>query len=370
MQNQPCRSAPRSRSGPRLRVLSAVLVLGAVCALSPARAAGDTAAADAAKLVTAIRKPDVTPEQRQQIADQLLALGDEGARQLARYAGNDVEPRLNYYLSLVERAANNVLRDRVKANGGTLKVHQEATALRQKSLAVSRSGSVSKDDIQKVCDPAIARLTELLLVTPEQASAAQPDLADKRAAVLQIAALYHAAVEKLAEDRRKGLPALPPVGEIEQVIAAREEVACLAAMPMKPQDKGVLTGNLRQASKLDPAEVVGINELNRIRLLLGLNAQAVDLRLCAAARDHSKDMREHNFFAHASPVQGKETPWKRAALAGTKASSENIYQGREDGKEPIKAWWYSPGHHVNMMKDATRVGLGRDEKYWTQLFGN
>lgn len=81
--------------------------------------------------------------------------------------------------------------------------------------------------------------------------------------------------------------------------------------------------------------------------------------MCDAGRGHSKDMKEKAFFAHESPVAGKETPWKRAALAGTKANAENIYMGSTRGVDAIQAWWYSPGHHANMMADHRKAGLPR-----------
>ena len=75
------------------------------------------------------------------------------------------------------------------------------------------------------------------------------------------------------------------------------------------------------------------------------------------------------FFSHTSPVEGKRTPSDRAARFGTSASAENIAQGQPTGPAAIRSWWYSPGHHRNMMGAFARVGLGRSEAYWTQMFG-
>jgi len=120
---------------------------------------------------------------------------------------------------------------------------------------------------------------------------------------------------------------------------------------------------------MDPEEVAAINETNRLRLLLGIGALAIDPKLETASRSHSKDMVEKKFFDHTSPIPGRETPWKRAAQAGTSASTENIYAGSKRGEDAIKTWWYSPGHHENMMSPARRVGVGRHEDHFTQMFG-
>ena len=80
-------------------------------------------------------------------------------------------------------------------------------------------------------------------------------------------------------------------------------------------------------------------------------------------------MVERKFFDHTSPVAGKETPWKRAALAGTSANGENIYAGSTKGAAAHQGWWYSPGHHANMMGKGVRIGVGRDKDHFTQMFG-
>ena len=74
-------------------------------------------------------------------------------------------------------------------------------------------------------------------------------------------------------------------------------------------------------------------------------------------------------FAHESPVEGKRTPWDRAARFGTSASGENIAGGQTTGAGANLGWWYSPGHHKNMLGGFGRVGLGRSGELWTQMFG-
>ena len=125
----------------------------------------------------------------------------------------------------------------------------------------------------------------------------------------------------------------------------------------------------RLVERIDPEEAAGIRDLNRIRLLLGLNVVAIDVKLCRAARDHSHDMRTKKFFSHTSPVPGKATPAARARRMGTSANAENIAAGTKTGPGANRMWWHSPGHFKNLLAGHRRIGLGRDEKTWTQMFG-
>jgi uncharacterized protein YkwD len=107
-----------------------------------------------------------------------------------------------------------------------------------------------------------------------------------------------------------------------------------------------------------------------MRNLLGLNALAIDLALCEAARDHAKDMERLKFFSHESPVAGKKTFSERAARFGTTASAENICFGYHDGTAAQRAWFHSPGHHRNMLApNRARIGVGRSGVYYTEMFG-
>jgi uncharacterized protein YkwD len=80
-------------------------------------------------------------------------------------------------------------------------------------------------------------------------------------------------------------------------------------------------------------------------------------------------MQRLGFFAHESPVEGKRTPGDRAAKAGTSGGAENIARGQRTAKSANQAWWYSPGHHKNMLGGHARIGLGRKDDFWTQMFG-
>ena len=131
-----------------------------------------------------------------------------------------------------------------------------------------------------------------------------------------------------------------------------------------------LMANARLAEKLDPEAGAAILACNLMRNLLGLSALAIDLKLCAAARDHSHDMQTLHFFAHESPVEGKKTPWDRAKRMGTRPAA-NILRASATARRPTRLVSHSPGHHANMLGAGhTRIGVGRSGTYFTEMFGD
>lgn len=110
--------------------------------------------------------------------------------------------------------------------------------------------------------------------------------------------------------------------------------------------------------------------LNAERTLVGLAPLTLDEKLSNAARGHSEDMVRLGFFAHESPVEGKKTPWDRAAKAGTSASGENIYAGSTNPQAAYDGWFASDGHRFIMFMDgAERLGVGICASTWTMMTG-
>jgi uncharacterized protein YkwD len=97
--------------------------------------------------------------------------------------------------------------------------------------------------------------------------------------------------------------------------------------------------------------------------------------LRCAARVHSKQMVEENFFDHTTPWG--ESPWDRMAAAGYSYSSagENIAAGNATAASTMQQWMDSDGHCSNIMSpDFTEIGVGYFPgggygHYWTQAFG-
>ena len=102
-----------------------------------------------------------------------------------------------------------------------------------------------------------------------------------------------------------------------------------------------------------------------------------DGALTCAARNHSQDMGDNDYFAHTSPTG--ETPSDRLALAGYSWSTwgENIGAGYSSPTAVVDGWLASDGHCANIMNPAFQeLGVGYYAApgstwthYWTQNFG-
>ena len=131
------------------------------------------------------------------------------------------------------------------------------------------------------------------------------------------------------------------------------------------------------ASRLEQLIEQRVNQLRAEHQLEQLSPQ---LAMGEAARQHSADMAERDFFDHRSPVPGRALPWDRlrAHGVGFSACAENLFWA--EGLSPeavaeqtVQGWLNSPGHRVNMMNPRYRwMGTGveqRQRSYWiTQVY--
>lgn len=212
--------------------------------------------------------------------------------------------------------------------------------------------------------PAIKGLRKLIMPTPAEVLATAPISLDTQRKIILVLAKFRDAIVDTAvlPDEEKAAPGI--------TLAENRAIAKLSGLPREGLRIMEANDKIARNAGIPADERQGIRELNEWRLILGLNALIIDPKLSEASRGHSEDMNKHRFFAHESPLPGKKTPWNRAANAGTKASGENIYMGSTSPASANKGWFYSPGHHKNMFKAShTRIGLGRYQRHWTQMFG-
>jgi hypothetical protein len=256
----------------------------------------------------------------------------------------------------------------------------KVATLRSEAAAISAAADLSKERIHRDLDPRLQQLRDLVLVEPAKVLASDAETAEAFASLrAQLAELkgwydlYQMAREDLEPDPagKKHVDGAPLEAPLPSATLVDDDLAmlCLSALPLGEHDQKVLEANAALRPRMDPEEFLGTLELNRIRIALGLSVVRIDEKLGDAARDHSRDMEKLGFFAHESPVEGKRTPGARAARFGTSAGAENIAAGQETGLGAIRAWWYSPGHHKNMLGGHGRTGLGRSGNLWTQMFG-
>jgi uncharacterized protein YkwD len=106
-------------------------------------------------------------------------------------------------------------------------------------------------------------------------------------------------------------------------------------------------------------------------------ALVMEAKLRQAARCHSLDMGQHNYFSHDS--QDGRSPWDRIRNAGYTGfgNAENIAAGQANAAAVMDSWMNSPGHCNNIMTaGSNEIGIGYAfdasssfDRYWTQDFG-
>lgn len=299
-------------------------------------------------------------ERRSELVDEILPFGKAPATRLHKEISKELEPLWQQYVrDFMMQARQVAKRNRLQID------MQEVANLRETFLATTAKENLTKDDCENVCLPAVTRLREILVgITREEVLQEAPALETRRQAILALADLWRRSYAVAEEE------AAATLGTPDDQLTNEENGALMLLTTIPRQDLQVLTENRKLAAKIDAEELHAIDDLNSMRLLLGLSAVLIDVKLCDAARDHSKDMREKNFFAHESPVPGKTSFADRARNFGTTASSENIFVGSTSGASAHLAWFHSPGHHKNMFSAGhRRIGVGRSDKHFTQLFG-
>lgn len=108
---------------------------------------------------------------------------------------------------------------------------------------------------------------------------------------------------------------------------------------------------------------------NEYRIMMGLRALQIDDQLSRAARKHSEFMQSVGKFAHSGIGDGE--PSGRARAEGYSGSSvgENIAMGMQEPRSAFDGWYWSYGHHLNIIGAYNSIGGGIAEKYYTTMFG-
>ncbi len=299
--------------------------------------------------------------QRTRIIKAIAGIGRASAKKMFDILDRQWRPLWTNYSRAFSGAAKKAAAEKI-----TSVARQEILRLERQVRSLRDQGDrLSKDKIRQTGDPALERLEQLKFLTQGEIFSANPGLRKQRTKIVEIGKQRALCIEQLLLLESEAVP----FGISE--ISTFEENTARSALGIPGEYLAILRYNTKIGSTIPNAETKAIRDMNRYRMLIGLPPCAIDPRLCKAARDHSRDMHEKDFFSHTSPVPGKKSPWMRAKLEGTTAKAENIYSGNANGKSANKAWWYSPGHHRNMLNPGNRrVGMGVYEEEWTQMFGN
>jgi uncharacterized protein YkwD len=157
-------------------------------------------------------------------------------------------------------------------------------------------------------------------------------------------------------------------GAIVAVIAL---VVLFAWVPASAQWSGHTSGKLQPATRgtlvnLPGVEAAIVDLTNDIRRRNGLTILLVDGISRDAARGHSADMLNRNYFSHTNP-EGRTLKERLPAELATRQWGENIWTG--SGYDPrqvrylaqkiMDGWMKSRGHRANILTPGyTHIGLG------------
>lgn len=119
-----------------------------------------------------------------------------------------------------------------------------------------------------------------------------------------------------------------------------------------------------------------LRQTNAARAANKCSALKMDSHLLAAARLHSADMAQNDYFSHTGlDGTGPDARMKAAGYDISGGWAENIAEGYPTPDAVMAAWLGSPGHKQNIVNCAMKsigVGIGAAADgalYWTQDFG-
>ena len=303
---------------------------------------------------------------RNRAAAGLFKVGGPATGRLLRLIATEHKSQLRTYHKLYQKQVAAAVKERRQG-----KTDADLETLQKQVTDLRKDPDLSKDQIVKDGDPAMASLEEILTMDRETVLASSQQLIAARNNLLEIIKTGHRAANHLPDQDKHLADKVPSLTEAEAQLIKNEDLLAFLATPISDEAMDVLEENEELGKALTAEEIESISILNQMRIRVGMQPLKIDLKLCEAGKDHSTDMATLNFFSHTSPVSGKKTPWDRAKNFGTKANGENIAAGYPSPFAVIKGWWYSPGHHKNMMNPKfSHIGIGKYNRHWTQMFAN
>lgn len=177
--------------------------------------------------------------------------------------------------------------------------------------------------------------------------------------------------ELLAKDPASGAR---PIEDVLKPLQERYTVRHLAANEWEQEiidhNRRVRGFNEAVTTSMTKDERKNLEYLNDYREMMGLRILEIEEHLVLAARWHSSDMKEKKYFSHVDlegrgPLErAREMQYARGAVG------ENCATGMDDPARVHWGFYYSSGHHRNMLLRVwNHVGIGRAGGYWTQDFG-
>lgn len=107
--------------------------------------------------------------------------------------------------------------------------------------------------------------------------------------------------------------------------------------------------NETDGKRLSSQAQVGLAELNRYRVALGISPVRHNPKLGRMATEHAAEMMHLGYFSHRSPMPERETKEKRAALVGYEGRVVECITGARGPRGAIEFWKFDGGHHRDMV---------------------
>jgi uncharacterized protein YkwD len=189
--------------------------------------------------------------------------------------------------------------------------------------------------------------------------------------------MFSASMRSIARPRLLLLALLLSAQQVWAPLPARADAATAPFRIMMP----LMLMTAPEPAPDAAAEQQALALTNALRQQNGCPALQLSAELNTAARGHSQDMADNNYFNHID-LKG-DTPKMRAQQAGYagSAGTENIAAGYASAENVVMAWYNeSPpndGHRRNLLNcSLTDIGIGYATNansdfgsYWTQDFG-
>lgn len=169
------------------------------------------------------------------------------------------------------------------------------------------------------------------------------------------------------------MPAFRPI------TAARVATAALAAVMTLSLLPAATLGYNEPPKVLKQGEWKALGAINHLRADRGLKPLRMAHRVRLVARDRSRDMRQYDYFSHASPSGRDAATLLDHRNVSYMSGSENIgwisfmSTWEKTAAAMVDAWFDSSGHRANLLsRDVNYVGIGAartgNAVYWTAIF--
>ncbi|MBE7003458.1 MAG: hypothetical protein E7425_04115 [Ruminococcaceae bacterium] len=121
---------------------------------------------------------------------------------------------------------------------------------------------------------------------------------------------------------------------------------------------GLPSGYVTGSDALRGESIINFHMTNAFRVYHGLSPFVWNDAAAEAARLHSADMAQNNYFSHDSQDGRSMTDRMEAQGVRWYSAGENIAAGRSNGIDCYDGWVNSAGHRSNMLTSFTYLGVG------------